>query len=73
MKNTDKKRVAILIDGGNFYRKIRKDNLIPKGTRFNYVKFAEFLAQGRIVTSKCYYIGIVRNHDNSEKSQKMVG
>ncbi len=72
MEKTDKNRVAILIDGGNFYKKIRKDGLVPKGTRFNYVKFAEFLSKGRTVASKSYYIGIVRNHDNSVKSQKMV-
>lgn len=72
MNKATKNRVAILIDGGNFYKKIRKDGLIPKGTRFNYVKFAEFLAQGRFVVSKAYYIGIVRNHDNTIKSQQMV-
>ncbi len=74
MENIDSstKRVAIFIDGGNFYRKIRFDNLIPKGVRFDYVKFAEFLARGRIISFKSYYIGIVRNHDNTPKSQKMV-
>ena len=66
------KRVAIFIDGGNFYRKIRQDGLGPKGVKFNYVKFAEFLARGRKISSKSYYIGVVRNHDNSAKSQKMV-
>ena len=64
--------MAIFIDGGNFYRKIRQDDLIPKGTKFDYVKFAEFLAQGRSVLSKSYYIGIVRNHDKTAKSQDMV-
>ncbi|MEI7463285.1 MAG: NYN domain-containing protein [Candidatus Taylorbacteria bacterium] len=72
MEKVEKQRVAIFIDGGNFYRKIRQDNLIPKGTRFNYVKFAEFLARGRTVSSKGYYIGIVRNHDNTDKSKKML-
>lgn len=73
MEKTDKSnRVAIFIDGGNFYNRIRKDDLIPKGTRFNYVKFADFLARGRTIASMSYYIGIVRNHDNSAKSQKMV-
>lgn len=72
MNPESNKKVAIFIDGGNFYRKIRKDNLIPKGTMFDYVKFAEFLSQGRKITSKSYYIGIVRNHDKTAKSQKMV-
>ena len=64
--------VAIFIDGGNFYRKIRKDKVIPKGTMFDYIKFADFLSRGREIILKSYYIGIVRNHDNSAKSQKMV-
>ncbi len=72
MKKIGENRVAIFIDGGNFYRKIRDDNLIPKGIRFDYVKFAEFLARGRTISLKTYYIGIVKNHDNSLKSQKLV-
>ena len=68
----ENKRVAIFIDGGNFYQRIRHDGLVPKGVRLDYVRFAEFLARGREISSKSYYIGIVRNHDNSPKSQKMV-
>ena len=71
MKDLEK-RVAIFIDGGNFYKKIRHDNLIPKGVRFDYIKFANFLAQDRNVSEKSYYIGIVRNYDKTIKSQKMV-
>src|SRR3989338_7455544 len=66
------KRIAIFIDGGNFFQRIRQDDLIPKGVRFDYVKFAEFVARGREISKKFYYIGIVRNYDGSEKSQKMV-
>jgi uncharacterized LabA/DUF88 family protein len=66
------KKVAIFIDGGNFYRRIREGSLIPKGTRFDYEEFAKFLSKGRSIASKSYYIGIVRNHDNSPKSQNMV-
>src|SRR3989338_4517578 len=72
MDKAGKSRVAIFIDGGNFYQRIRGDGLIPKGARFDYVKFAEFLARDRTISSKSYYIGIVRNHDHTEKSQKMV-
>lgn len=71
MKNVEN-RVSIFIDGGNFYQRIRQDDLIPKGTRFDYVKFAEFLARGRTISTKSYYIGVVRNHDRTEKSKKMV-
>src|SRR3989344_3727756 len=72
MEPTSQERVVIFIDGGNFYRKIRDSEIIPKGIRFDYVLFAEYLARGRFVVSKNYYIGVVRNHDGSEKSQKMI-
>ena len=58
MEKAEKNRVAILIDGGNFYKKIRKDGLVPKGTRFDYVKFAKFLANGRPVV---YFPPFVRH------------
>ena len=73
MNNSDNiKRVSIFIDGGNFYQKIRESSVIPKGTKFDYVKFAEFLARNREISSKAYYIGIIRNYDKTAKSQKMV-
>jgi len=65
-------RIAIFIDGGNFFQRIRHDDLIPKGVRFDYIKFAEFIARGREISKKFYYIGIVSNYDDSSKSQKMV-
>jgi len=71
-QNDSKKRVSIFIDGGNFYRRIRWNSWIPKGTVFDYDKFADFVSRGREVVSKSYYIGVVRNHDGSYKSQKMV-
>ena len=72
MEIEKERRVALFVDGGNFYKRIRQDGVVPKGTKFDYVKFADFLARGRKISSKSYYIGIVRNHDNSKKSQKMV-
>lgn len=64
-------RVAIYIDGGNFYRRLREAGL-PSGVRFDHSAFVESLLRGRALTSKRYYIGIVRNHDHTEKSQRMV-
>jgi uncharacterized LabA/DUF88 family protein len=68
----DEEKVAIYIDGGNFFKKVREYDLVPKGSAFDYLKFADLLARGRAIISKAYYVGIVRNFDNSEKSQKMV-
>lgn len=64
-------RVAVFIDGGNFYQLLRKNGL-PKGRRLRYPALVEFLSRGRQVVVKTYYIGIVRNHDGSDKSQSMV-
>jgi|GEM_PF-4121828 len=58
-QNEPMKRVSIFIDGGNFYRRIRKNNWIPKGTIFDYIKFADFVSRGRTIVSKSYYIGVV--------------
>lgn len=71
-RNDSNKRVAIFIDGGNFFKRMRDGKFISKGTRFDYVKFATFLSKNRDIISKSYYIGIVKNNDGSDKSQKMV-
>ncbi len=70
MKREDE-RVAVYIDGGNFYRNLR-DVGLPKGSKLHYAALLEFLLRGRKLTTKIYYIGIVRNHDGTAKSQQMV-
>jgi uncharacterized LabA/DUF88 family protein len=66
-----KERIAVYIDGGNFYRHLKAAG-IGKSTYLDYTAFSDFVARGRTLVSKRYYIGSVRNHDNSAKSQKMV-
>ena len=70
--DSEKQTVAIFIDGGNFYRKLKATKLLVKGKRFDYNLFADFLIQKRKLHKKSYYIGIVRDYDKSEKSEKMV-
>ncbi len=76
-------RVKIYIDGGNTYKalfadyKNSKDNsliprIVPKGSKFSYKNFALFLASGRDICGKGYYVGIVKNYDHTQKSQDMV-
>lgn len=78
-----KERVKIYIDGGNMYKALfkgcinPKDNstippIVPKGKRFNFKDFAIFLAADNEISGRNYYVGIVRNFDQSSKSQKMV-
>jgi len=76
-------RVKIYVDGGNAYSALFKDSkntkdgsviprIIPSGKEFNYKDFSDFLVADRTSCGKGYYVGIVRNFDQSIKSQKMV-
>lgn len=68
-----KEKVAIYIDGSNFYHYLKdKEISFPKGAKFNFKAFAEFLANGRNCISKRYYTGIFRNIDDTEKSKTLV-
>ena len=69
----NKERVCIYIDGSNFYNYLKDAEInFPRGKKFDFLKFIELLAGEREVVSKCYYTGIFRNIDNSEKSEKLV-
>ena len=67
-----KERVAIYFDGSNTYNKLKKLELPEEDKRFDFAAFAAHIAGERKLISKRYYVGIVRNHDNSEKSEKLV-
>lgn len=70
---SDKERVAIYIDGSNFYHYLKdKEISFPKGQKFNFKLFANFLTENRICISKRYYTGIFRNIDGSSKSRELV-
>ena len=64
-------RVVVYIDGGNFYRRLKEVKDVRKGI-FNYTRFVEFLIDNRTLVSKRYYVGIVRNIDDTAKSKRMV-
>lgn len=66
-------RVSIYIDGSNFYGYLKdKEISFPKGVKFDFGKFADFLTDGRTCVSKRYYTGIFRNFDGSQKSAELV-
>ncbi len=65
-----KKRCLILIDGSNFYFKLKNlelHNLV----NFNFSALANFLANKDKVVGGIYYIGKVKT-DQTEKSKKML-
>lgn len=65
-----KERVAIHIDGGNFYHLALK-KLRIKETQFDFDAFALFLANSRSVAElgKRYYVGTVREREGDAKSR----
>ena len=70
MKN--KKRVFIIIDGSNFYHRL-KELKLKNLLNFNYKKFSEFLVDGgRIAVLKRYYIGAIREESNNPKSRELM-
>jgi hypothetical protein len=67
-----KERVAVYIDGGNTYRRLKNLDIPQKEKRFDYSAFVAHLVGERTLISKRYYVGIVRNVDESDKAEKMV-
>ena len=69
-----KERIFIIIDGNNFYHRL-KELKLKNLLSFDYEKFVEFLIRGeKIVISKNYYIGAVREErDNPKSKELMIG
>lgn len=56
----DKERAFIIIDGNNFYHRLKELNLTNL-LSFDYEKFTQFLVGRRELVSKNYYIGAYEN------------
>lgn len=67
------KRVSIYIDGGNFYHLVLK-KLDVDETDFNFEKFADFLANGRLIAElgKRFYIGTVSEKEGDARSREAM-
>jgi len=67
-----KTKVAIFIDGSNFYFKMRSAEFnFSDLTEFNYRSFIEWLARDREIVWSRYYVGVVRAKQGDEKGQKL--
>lgn len=64
-----KKRVVVLIDGSNFYFKLKDLNL-HNLLSFNFSSFAQFVSKDRQITKAVYYIGAVKT-DGTAKTKKL--
>lgn len=66
-----KERVAIFLDGSNFYHYLRRLDLRDL-LQFDYAKFSSYLARGRKVISAAYYIGKVREEPGNSQSRQLM-
>lgn len=65
--------MAVYIDGSNFYHYLKDEEIsFPKGAKFDFKKFVEYLIGNRTCISKRYYTGIFRNIDGTERSKELV-
>lgn len=67
--NQPQQRVAVLIDGSNFYFKL-KDLKLHKQLQFDFTKFLNFLAGRDKLVSCTYYIGKIRT-DGTKRTQEL--
>jgi len=68
-----KERAIILLDGSNFYHRLKDKELNFKNLlKFNYKDFAEWLSGDRKIVATIYYIGLVRKELGNTKSEKLV-
>ena len=64
-----KEKVVILIDGSNFYFKL-KDLQLQNLLNFNFSAFTKKLSSGGTIVKTTYYVGKIRT-DGSKKTQKL--
>lgn len=64
-----KQKCVILIDGSNFYFKL-KDLGLHNLLSFNFSRFIQLVAGSKKVISTCYYVGRIRQ-DGSAKTNKL--
>lgn len=72
-RRAKKERVIVLLDGSNFYHRLKDRELNFKNIlKFNYKGFAEWLAENRKIVTCIYYVGLVRREVGNAKSEKLV-
>jgi len=71
-RKSKKERVIILLDGSNFYHRLKDCELNFKNIlQFNYKGLAEWLAEKRKIVACIYYVGLVRKEAGNLKSEKL--
>ena len=62
------KRIAVYIDGGNLYHKL-KSLKVPNTLKFDYAGFCKLLARENDLVAMRYYVGVIKAKGNNSKSQ----
>lgn len=65
-----KKRIAVYIDGSNFYHKL-KDLKLGNLSKFDFRGLSEWLSLDREIISCRYYIGKIRAEEDNKKGQEL--
>ena len=65
------KRVFIIIDGSNFYHKLKELSFTDL-LKFNFSGFAKFLAGNKKIVSCRYYVGAVREIPQNPRTKKLL-
>jgi len=66
-----KERVLIIIDGNNFYHRL-KELKLKNLLSFDYEKLTQYLIGKRKLVLRKYYIGAIREEPNNPKSKKLM-
>ncbi|MES2135251.1 MAG: NYN domain-containing protein [Patescibacteria group bacterium] len=67
-----KQRVAVYIDGSNTYNRLKAFGLPELGKKFDHSAFISHIVGARDLVSKRYYVGIVKNYDNTSEGENRV-
>lgn len=71
--SSKKERVIILVDGSNFYHRLKEPEITVKNPlKFDYKAFKNWLASKRKLVAANYYVGAVREEKGNLKSKKML-
>lgn len=68
--NPIQSRVAVFIDGGNFYYKLKELNVKNK-SQFGYRQLSNWLTRDRVLVYAGYYVGVVRAKQDDVKGQQL--
>lgn len=66
-----KERIFIIIDGSNFYHRLKEIGLVGL-LNFDYKKLTQFLLGKRTLITNNYYIGAIREESGNLKSKKLM-